>query len=160
MKTALQRVTIRIITMLLLRAFTYAGDVTTADTLIRAMHDRYSSSWYDTLTFTQKSTTYNLDGTTKVETWYEAALLPGKLRIDIGPPADGRAYLLANGNATLFEKGKDPRSRPLVYPGGDPGSRERLVVDEADVVDFGWVGARGLQEADEEQAVFLDPELR
>jgi outer membrane lipoprotein-sorting protein len=114
MKTARQRVTISIITVLLLRVSTYAIDITTADDLIRTMHDRYNSTWYDTLTFTQKSTTYNPDGTTKVETWYEAALLPGKLRIDIGPPADGRAYLLADGNATLFEKGKDPRSRPLV----------------------------------------------
>jgi hypothetical protein len=50
------------------------------------MHDRYNSIWYDTLTFVQKCTTYNTDGTTRVETWYEAALLPGKLRIDIGHP--------------------------------------------------------------------------
>jgi len=92
----------------------HAAGITTADSLLRAMLDRYNSTWYDTLTFVQKSTTYNPDGTTKVETWYEAALLPGKLRIDIGPPADGRAYLLNDGIATLFEKGKDPRSRPLV----------------------------------------------
>jgi len=70
------------------------------------MHDRYAKTWYDTLTFTQKSTTYNPDGTTKIETWYEAALLPGKLRIDIGPPADGRAYLLVDGNATILPKRK------------------------------------------------------
>jgi outer membrane lipoprotein-sorting protein len=92
----------------------HAADITTADALLRTMHDRYANSWYDTLTFTQKSTTYNADGTTKVETWYEAALLPGKLRIDIGPPADGHAYFMVDGYATIFEKGKDPRSRPLV----------------------------------------------
>jgi hypothetical protein len=85
-----------------------------ADALVRAMHDRYAKSWYSTITFTQKSTTYNDDGTTKVETWYEAALLPGKLRIDIGPAADGRAYLLADGNVTVFDKGKEVNSRPLV----------------------------------------------
>jgi hypothetical protein len=114
MKTALQRVAISVIAMFLLQAFTYAADITTADALLRAMHDRYTNTWYDTLTFTQRSTTYNADGTTKVEAWYEAALLPGKLRIDIGPPADGHAYLMVDGNATIFEKGKDPRSRPLV----------------------------------------------
>jgi len=114
MKTSLQRLIISVITMFLLRAFTYAADITTADAVIRAMHDRYSATWYDTLTFTQKSTTYNPDGTTRVETWYEAALLPGKLRIDIGPPADGHAYLMVDGYATIFEKGKEPRSRPLV----------------------------------------------
>src|SRR4249920_2694173 len=114
MKRILQRLIISVITMFLLQAFTYAADINTADAVIRAMHDRYSATWYDTLTFTQKSTTYNADGTTKIETWYEAAVLPGKLRIDIGPPADGRAYLMVDGNATIFEKGKDPRSRPLV----------------------------------------------
>jgi len=79
MKTSLQRLIISVITMFLLHAFTYAADITTADAVIRAMHDRYSATWYDTLTFTQKSTTYNPDGT-----------------------------------ATIFEKGKEPRSRPLV----------------------------------------------
>ena len=91
-----------------------AAQINSADSLIRAMHDRYAKSWYSTLTFTQKSTTYNPDGTTKVETWYEAALLPGKLRIDIGPAEDGKAYILADGNATLFDKGKEVRSRPLI----------------------------------------------
>src|SRR5215469_17174330 len=91
-----------------------AAQIKNADALVRAMHDRYAKSWYSTITFTQKSTTYNDDGTTKVETWYEAALLPGKLRIDIGPAADGRAYLLADGSVTVFDKGKEVNSRPLV----------------------------------------------
>ena len=91
-----------------------AAQIGSADALVRSMHDRYAKSWYQKLTFTQKSTTYNADGTTKVETWYEAALLPGKLRIDIGPVADGRAYILADGNVTVFDKGKQVNSRPLV----------------------------------------------
>src|ERR1700746_4102727 len=90
------------------------AQIASADALVRAMHDRYRKSWYSTITFTQKSTTYNDDGTTKVETWYEAAMLPGKLRIDIGPAADGRAYLLADGNVTVFDKGREVNSRPLV----------------------------------------------
>jgi hypothetical protein len=98
----------------LLQSAIHGADITTADALLRAMHNRYSATWYDTLSFTQKNTTYNPDGTTKVETWYEAALLPGKLRIDIGPPADGHAYLMVDGNATIFETGNNPRSRPLV----------------------------------------------
>lgn len=99
---------------LLLFSLSAAAQITSADALVRAMHDRYAKSWYSTLTFTQKSTTYNADGTTKVETWYEAALLPGKLRIDIGPAGDGKAYILSDGNATVFDKGKEVRSRPLV----------------------------------------------
>src|ERR1700758_2529003 len=90
------------------------AQIHSADALVRAMHERYAKSWYNTITFTQKSTTFNDDGTTKVETWYEAAMLPGKLRIDIGPAADGRAYLLADGNVTVFDKGREVNSRPLV----------------------------------------------
>jgi hypothetical protein len=82
--------------------------------VLRAMHDRYKTSWYDTLIFTQKSTTYNPDGTTKVETWYEAALLPGKLRIDIGPPNNGNGYVLSDGTVTILKDGKVTGSRPLV----------------------------------------------
>ena len=91
-----------------------AQDVHTGDGLLRAMHDRYQSSWYKTLTFTQKSTTYKPDGTSTAETWYEAALLPGKLRIDIGPPSTGNGYVLVDGTATVVKDGKVTGSIPLV----------------------------------------------
>ena len=102
----------RLSLLLLMFPLSTSAQITSSDALVRAMHDRYAKSWYSTLTFTQKSTTYNADGTTKVETWYEAALLPGKLRIDVGPPADGKAYILADGNVTIFDKNKEVRSRP------------------------------------------------
>ena len=102
------------LSLVLLQPLLHAADIGNAETLVRAMHDRYAKSWYETVAFTQKSTTYNADGTSTVETWYEAALLPGKLRIDIGPPADGKAYLLVDGNVTVFQQGKQVRSRPLV----------------------------------------------
>ena len=74
--------------------------------LLRAMHDRYKDSWYQTVTFTQKSTTYKPDGTSSAETWYEAAWLPGKLRIDIGPPTAGKGYIFSNGNVTVIKENK------------------------------------------------------
>lgn len=82
--------------------------------LLRAMHDRYNSSWYRTLSFTQRSTTYKPDGTSSAETWYEAALLPGRLRIDIGPPASGNGYVLVDGNVTILKDGKIVATLPLV----------------------------------------------
>ncbi len=84
------------------------------EAVIRDMHDRYQASWYKTVTFTQKSTTYNADGTTKVEIWYEAALLPGKLRIDIGKPTDGNGYLMTDGSLTIIKSGEIAGSRPYV----------------------------------------------
>jgi len=83
-----------------------AQTIRNGEDLLRAMHDRYKDSWYHTVTFTQKSTTYKLDGTSSAETWYEAALLPGKLRIDIGPATDGKGYIFSNGSVTVIKENK------------------------------------------------------
>ncbi len=91
-----------------------AHPIENAESLIQAMHARYENSWYDTVTFTQKSTTYNPDGTTKVETWYEAASLPGKLRIDFGQVSEGNGATMVDGTVTMFEKGNQTASRPYV----------------------------------------------
>jgi hypothetical protein len=90
------------------------AEVKSGEALVKEMHERYAASWYPTVTFTQKSTTYNPDGTAKVETWYEAALLPGKLRIDIGPPSEGNGYLLVDGNVTVFKEGHVKANVPQV----------------------------------------------
>ena len=89
-----------------------AAEVASGEAVVNAMHARYEKVWYDTVTFTQKSTTYNPDGTTKVETWYEAASLPGKLRIDYSPPNDGNGIVFADGNATSMQAGKETSTRP------------------------------------------------
>jgi outer membrane lipoprotein-sorting protein len=92
-----------------------AQEIRDGETLLRAMRGRYQNNWYETLTFTQKSTTHNDDGTDKSEIWHEAMLLPGKLRIDIGPPADGNGMLVANGALTSFQNGKASDSHPFVH---------------------------------------------
>lgn len=92
----------------------HAGDARSGTDVLRAMHDRYAKSWYETLTFDQKSTTYNADGTTKVETWHEALMAPGKLRIDIGAPSDGIGYLMVDGNLTTIKAGDVAGNRPYV----------------------------------------------
>jgi outer membrane lipoprotein-sorting protein len=98
--------------ILFLLPLAYAQDIRNAEDVLRAMHDRYASSWYQTLTFTQKSTTYNPDGTSKAEIWHEALALPGKLRIDIGAPGDGNGYLMVDGTLTIFREGKESGTRP------------------------------------------------
>jgi len=82
---------------LLTFSLAHAQQIHSGEALLRAMHDRYQASWYESLTFTQKSTTYNPDGTTKVETWYEALQLPAKLRIDVGPPSNQNGFLFVDG---------------------------------------------------------------
>jgi hypothetical protein len=94
--------------------FAEGQNLRSGEDLLRAMHERYQSSWYHTLTFVQKSTTYKPDGTSSAETWYEAASLPGKLRIDIGPASDGNGYVLVDGNVTIIKANKVASTRPLV----------------------------------------------
>ena len=83
--------------------------------LLRAMHDRYANDWYETLTFQQDSITHNPDGTDRTEVWYEALIMPGKLRIDIGKPDSGKGMLVAGGTLTRFENNTVTASRPFVH---------------------------------------------
>jgi hypothetical protein len=80
--------------------------------VIAWMRQRYAGKWYRTLAFTQKTTLP--DG--KVETWYEALELPGKLRIDIAPLDSMNAILFRNDSVYEFQGGKLKDSRPLVHP--------------------------------------------
>lgn len=84
----------------------HAQAIRSGEDLLRAMHERYKNSWYQTVTFVQKSTTYKADGTASAETWYEAAEIPGKLRIDIGPARDGNGYLFVDGTLTVVKDNK------------------------------------------------------
>ena len=84
----------------------FGQQIRSGEDLLRAMHERYKDSWYRTVTFTQKSTTYKPDGTSSAETWYEAASIPGKLRIDIGPPASGNGYVFLAGDVSIIKENK------------------------------------------------------
>jgi len=55
----------------------------TGEAVLGAMHDKYASNWYNTLTFTQKTTLRTPADTMAIETWREKASVPGKLRIDM-----------------------------------------------------------------------------
>ncbi|MHB1862497.1 MAG: hypothetical protein ACYCVL_05945 [Gemmatimonadaceae bacterium] len=75
--------------------------------LIAAMHDRYAGTWYRTLTFAQKSTWFAPDGAeARVQTWHEAASIPGKLRIDMGQAATRDGMLYAGDSTYMFKGGK------------------------------------------------------
>jgi outer membrane lipoprotein-sorting protein len=95
-----------LVTAILTPILAEAQSIHTGEDLLRAMYDRYKNSWYQSVTFTQKSTTYKPDGTSSAETWYEAALLPGKLRIDIGPATDGNGYIFSDGNVSVIKNDK------------------------------------------------------
>lgn len=94
---------------------TTGEELTDGGAVLRAMHDRYANNWYETLTFQQDSITHNADGTDKKEVWYEALMVPGNLRIDIGKPDSGKGILVADGTLTRFENNEVTASRPFVH---------------------------------------------
>jgi hypothetical protein len=81
--------------------------------LIQAMLQRYAGKWYKTLTFVQ---TTSFPQTGKVETWYEAAKIPGALRIDVAPIDSGRTILFRNDSIYQFKGGKLAGSKGFVHP--------------------------------------------
>jgi len=83
------------------------------EALVRAMYDKYKGKWYRTLTFVQ--TTTDLRKNTK-ETWYEAARIPGMLRIDIAPVDSGKTILFRNDSIYQFEGGALKASQDFVHP--------------------------------------------
>jgi hypothetical protein len=80
--------------------------------LIALMRDKYAGKWYKTLTFVQKTTF----GDGRLETWYEALELPGKLRIDVAPLDSGKTLLFRQDSLYVFEQKKLKASHPFVHP--------------------------------------------
>jgi hypothetical protein len=92
------------------RASASQSSIGSTEALLRAMHDRYAGKWYRNLTFVQTSTFYKPDGTVdRAETWREAGLMPGRLRIDTDT-ATGRGVIYANDSLYVFQEGKLART--------------------------------------------------
>src|ERR1041385_4117920 len=103
------------IPLLMLPTMSYAKIANTNE-LIAAMQKKYGKSWYKTATFVQETTNFQPDGTSKVETWYEALSVPGTLRIDFTPVKDGNGILFTNYQIYVFKNGKVDTNRPFVHP--------------------------------------------
>jgi hypothetical protein len=97
--------------------------ITSAESLVRAMHDRYAGSWYQTLSFTQATTRTFPNDSTHTEVWREWAALPGRLRVEMGEPAEGRVAIYARDSAYTLQHGRvvrrTDRMNPLLTVGFD-----------------------------------------
>jgi hypothetical protein len=90
--------------------------IATVEQLVAAMHDRYAGKWYPTLTFVQKNTRYFADGRTDTSTWSEVLALPGKLRIDVEPRANGNGNIYRNDTVYVFNSGRLVRQARAPHP--------------------------------------------
>ncbi|MEO7540243.1 MAG: hypothetical protein ABIV21_09450 [Pyrinomonadaceae bacterium] len=93
-----------------------AGDPKTPEELLTAMQKKHASTWYKTLVFAQKTTSYKPDGTTEKGIWYEALSVPGRLRIDYDPLTSGGGTIFKDGTVSGFKDGKLAGSRPFNHP--------------------------------------------
>jgi len=66
---------------------------------------------YRTMTFVQTTTFNNRPD----ETWYESAMLPGRLRIDMAPLDSQRVAIFRNDSVYSMRLGRPIRGRPLVH---------------------------------------------
>jgi outer membrane lipoprotein-sorting protein len=80
-------------------------DPTDGTDVVQAMHDRYATTWYKTLTFSQTTTITLPNGGTLVQQWLEAGKFPGRLRIDTDTA--GRGGVIYTGDSVYqFANGK------------------------------------------------------
>ena len=105
-----------IITLVVVLPMTTQARISNTNELIEAMQKKYSKTWYKTATFVQETTNFQPDGTSKVETWYEAMSVPGSLRIDFTPTSTGNGILFTDGKIFIFKDGKVDTTRAFDHP--------------------------------------------
>jgi hypothetical protein len=98
--------------LLLAAALALGSTPPTGEALVGQMHARYTGKWYRTLTFVQ--TTTFPDG--RLETWYEALTLPGRLRIDIAPVPERNTILFSGDSIYQWQRGTPRAAAPFIHP--------------------------------------------
>lgn len=93
-----------------------AAPITSAQELVRAMHEKYAGSWYKGVTFVQRNTRYLASGAADTSTWLEAIRVPGALRIDIGPLAQRNGILFVRDSQFTISGGQVTHAIPSVHP--------------------------------------------
>jgi len=91
------------------------ADNTIGRTVLQRMHDAYAGKWYKSLTFVQRTTTWDSSRAPKYETWYETvAEDKGRvvLRIDRGSPTNGNGVLYTADSLWSVRGGKLAASLP------------------------------------------------
>jgi hypothetical protein len=80
--------------------------------VLERMHAMYAGKWFRTLTFTQTTTIRGANGQERVETWYEAAQSPTRLRIDVGDPAQGNGIIATPDSTYVMRAGRLAATQP------------------------------------------------
>ena len=106
-----------VISLLTLPVASFAK-ISNTNELIAAMQKRYGKSWYKTATFVQETINIQPDGTSKVETWYEAMsgwIAPEVIFLVDGKVVTTEKYSEIRGDVTLDPKLFDPQFWTTVH---------------------------------------------
>jgi hypothetical protein len=87
---------------------------TTGSDVLQRMYRTYEGRWFQTLQFTQENTRYTSNGRTERTQWKEYLLVPGRLRIEFLPAANGNGAVYADGNLYSFEGGRLAKTTPQI----------------------------------------------
>ena len=89
---------------------TQAISVNDGESLIRAMHARYTGQWYKEITYHQTTTLLAQSGANNDQVWYVAISSPGKQRIDYVNPDLGNGILQRAESTYYFSGGRAVRA--------------------------------------------------
>ena len=84
--------------------------VNDGESLIRAMHAKYSTRWYRNITFTQTTTLLGQTGANSDQVWYVAMAVPGRQRIDYVNPDLGNGMIIRADSTYFFANGRAVRA--------------------------------------------------
>ncbi len=101
-----------VLSLIALLSLTAGGPPANGTEVLQRMHDAYAGKWYKTLSFVQKTTYPDA----RVETWYEAAEIPGKLRIDVAPIDSMKTILFRADSIYQYDLGTIKLARPMIHP--------------------------------------------
>lgn len=87
-------------------------DVLSGEEVLQRMHDRYSGHWFNTLIFVQRMTAWDSAGKPDSLTSYVSIKVPGTMRTEFAPLADGRGSLRTPDSTFLFQHGAVAARRP------------------------------------------------
>jgi outer membrane lipoprotein-sorting protein len=106
------------ILVILFTFFQLQGQIKDAESLIKAMHAKYSGNFNANITFIQLNQDIDETGKVTHSMSYEAFHYPGKFRNDMGPSTMKEGYIVADDKITTFKDGKKVQEKPCVMDVG------------------------------------------
>ncbi|MFN2636124.1 MAG: hypothetical protein ABR585_03790 [Gemmatimonadaceae bacterium] len=92
------------------------GKLTSAGSVLRAMHDRFGGKYIKTMSFLNNNTAYTTTGEERHSQWYEHIEFPGKLRIAFLPATQKSGLVQVGDKVASFDNGMRIDFRPNVNP--------------------------------------------